>query len=109
VSVDQLPTFHCWRCDSPCDVNWCDAATLGSTEPELLQGVTRCTNDQCKGRFDQSAHIPPSPETLVRRGERTLHRIRQIAAEGSGPACHTVLTCDAIIPHLRCVTRSRAI
>lgn len=83
MSVDQLPAFDCWRCGSPCDVQWCDASTLGSTEPELMQGVTRCTNGGCKGRFDQSAHIPPSPETLVQRGERALQRVREIAVEGA--------------------------
>jgi hypothetical protein len=83
VTDDQLPTLHCWRCESVCDVAWVDVSTFASSEPEVMLGEVRCTNTQCKGQFDRSAHIPPSPETLVRRGEEVLQRIRDIAVEGA--------------------------
>lgn len=78
---DLLPTFTCWRCGAECDVDWIDVGTLGSVEPEVIQGVTRCTNERCIGRFDRLAHAAPSPEQLIERCRRALERVYEIARE----------------------------
>lgn len=79
--MTELPTFTCWRCDSPCDVSWVDVSRMDGTGPEVIQGATRCTNERCLGSFDLAADRPPSPEQLERRGREALARVRQIAAE----------------------------
>jgi hypothetical protein len=79
--MDELPIFHCWRCDFVCDVDWINTGTLGETEPSFIQGAVRCTNPRCKGRFDRAAHAQPTPEQLREHGQRALDAVNQVWTE----------------------------